>query len=231
QALDRTIAKDERLAVGFFQRGAVHMLAGRLEEALSDCSLALKHFRGNSVIDYRQLGLRYQLHSWQTYLNTFNKAPLKVSPDKSRELSGNEKERKKHPTNSNPTPDNSIKADLNQGIKTQAQNSKEPSPTQPGNEQEETAEKKKPLSPSGEKEHSHGNIVKKTVSDEPEKDSINDGEGTDQEPKRQPPKQTKSAPSQVKYKARNQLLEEELSRIKARMNRTCSANLLKRPQR
>ncbi|MGH0171825.1 UNVERIFIED_CONTAM: hypothetical protein FKN15_061836 [Acipenser sinensis] len=65
KALDRTIAKDERLAVGFFQRGAVHMLAGRLEEALSDCSLALKHFRGNSVIDYRQLGLRYQLHSWQ----------------------------------------------------------------------------------------------------------------------------------------------------------------------
>ncbi|MGH0136606.1 UNVERIFIED_CONTAM: hypothetical protein FKN15_061852, partial [Acipenser sinensis] len=70
QALDRTIAKDERLAVGFFQRGAVHMLAGRLEEALSDCSLALKHFRGNSVIDYRQLGLRYQLHSWQVTLYT-----------------------------------------------------------------------------------------------------------------------------------------------------------------
>ncbi|MGH0156464.1 UNVERIFIED_CONTAM: hypothetical protein FKN15_074901 [Acipenser sinensis] len=69
KALDRTIAKDERLAVGFFQRGAVHMLAGRLEEALSDCSLALKHFRGNSVIDYRQLGLRYQLHSWQVLYN------------------------------------------------------------------------------------------------------------------------------------------------------------------
>ncbi|RXM95389.1 NADPH oxidase activator 1 [Acipenser ruthenus] len=65
KALDRTIAKDEHLAVGFFQRGAVHMLAGRLEEALSDCSLALKHFRGNSVIDYRQLGLHYKLHSWQ----------------------------------------------------------------------------------------------------------------------------------------------------------------------
>lgn len=90
--------------------------------------------------------------------------PFSVSPDNSRELSGNEKERKKHPTNSNPTSDNSIKADLNQGNKTQAQNSKEPSPTQPGNEQEETAEKKKPLSSSGEKEHSHGNIVKQTVS-------------------------------------------------------------------
>ncbi|XP_058861707.1 neutrophil cytosol factor 2-like [Acipenser ruthenus] len=69
KALDRTIAKDERLAVGFFQRGAVHMLAGRLEEALSDCSLALKHFRGNSVIDYRQLGLHYKLHSWQVLYN------------------------------------------------------------------------------------------------------------------------------------------------------------------
>lgn len=42
----------------------------RLEEALSDCSLALKHFRGNSVIDYRQLGLRYKLHSWQVTLYT-----------------------------------------------------------------------------------------------------------------------------------------------------------------
>ncbi|XP_041124785.1 uncharacterized protein LOC121325800 [Polyodon spathula] len=152
----------------------------------------------------------------------------KVLPEISRELSGNE-ERKKHPTKSNPTPDNSIKADPNQGNKTQSQNSKEPSSTQLGNKKEETAEKKKPLTPSGEKEHSHGNIVKETISDKPEKDSIIDEEGS--EPKRQPPKQAKRAPSQVKYKTRNQLLEEELSRIKARMNMTCSANLLKRPQR
>ncbi|XP_041094474.1 neutrophil cytosol factor 2-like [Polyodon spathula] len=69
KALDRTITKDERLAVGFFQRGAVHMLAGWLEEALSDCFLALKHLRGNSVIDYRQLGLRYKLHNWQVLYN------------------------------------------------------------------------------------------------------------------------------------------------------------------
>ncbi|XP_066569363.1 NADPH oxidase activator 1 [Amia ocellicauda] len=69
KALDQTIAKDERLAVGFFQRAAVHMLADRLDEALGDCALAQKHMRGNSVIDYRQLGLRYKLYSWQVLYN------------------------------------------------------------------------------------------------------------------------------------------------------------------
>lgn len=37
----------------------------RLEDALSDCIWAQKHMRGNTVIDYRQLGLRFKLHSWQ----------------------------------------------------------------------------------------------------------------------------------------------------------------------
>lgn len=37
----------------------------RWEEALSDCIWAQKHMRGNAVIDYRQLGLRYKLYSWQ----------------------------------------------------------------------------------------------------------------------------------------------------------------------
>lgn len=97
QALDLTLAKDERLAVGFFQRSAVMMQINRhgaaqtkvywfmtflslffflflcilffcvyrLEEALSDCIWAQKHMRGNSVIDYKQLGLRFKLSSWQ----------------------------------------------------------------------------------------------------------------------------------------------------------------------
>ncbi|KAG7480482.1 hypothetical protein MATL_G00056560 [Megalops atlanticus] len=69
KALDQVIAKDERLAVGFFQRAGVHMLAGRLEEAMSDCIWAQQHMRGNSVIDYRQLGLRFKLHSWQVLYN------------------------------------------------------------------------------------------------------------------------------------------------------------------
>ncbi|CAB1320132.1 unnamed protein product, partial [Coregonus sp. 'balchen'] len=66
QALDQTIAKDERLAVGFFQRAGAFMLASRLEEALNDCISAQKHMRGNMVIDYKQLGLCYKLYSWQT---------------------------------------------------------------------------------------------------------------------------------------------------------------------
>ncbi|XP_058231657.1 NADPH oxidase activator 1 isoform X2 [Hemibagrus wyckioides] len=67
--LDQVIAKDERLAVGFFQRSAVHMMAGRLEEALGDCIWAQKHMRANAVIDYKQLGLRYRLYSWQVLYN------------------------------------------------------------------------------------------------------------------------------------------------------------------
>ncbi|GAA6226487.1 NADPH oxidase activator 1 [Lates japonicus] len=69
KALDLTIAKDERLAIGFFQRAAVMMQIDRLEEALSDCIWAQKHMRGNMVIDYRQLGLRFKLYSWQVLYN------------------------------------------------------------------------------------------------------------------------------------------------------------------
>ncbi|KAI5613038.1 NADPH oxidase activator 1, partial [Silurus asotus] len=63
------IAKDERLAVGFFQRAALHMMVGRLDEALGDCIWAQKHMRTNAVIDYKQLGLRYRLYTWQILYN------------------------------------------------------------------------------------------------------------------------------------------------------------------
>ncbi|KAM6965361.1 NADPH oxidase activator 1 [Aplochiton taeniatus] len=69
RALDSTIAKDERLSVGFFQRAGAHMQANRLEEALSDCLWAQKHMRGNQVVDYKQLGLHYKLYSWQVLYN------------------------------------------------------------------------------------------------------------------------------------------------------------------
>ncbi|XP_051806682.1 NADPH oxidase activator 1 [Acanthochromis polyacanthus] len=69
RALHFCISKDERLAVGFFQRAAVMMQINRLEEALSDCIWAQKHMRGNVVIDYKQLGLRFKLYSWQVSYN------------------------------------------------------------------------------------------------------------------------------------------------------------------
>ncbi|XP_067294989.1 NADPH oxidase activator 1 isoform X2 [Pseudorasbora parva] len=69
KALDQVIAKDSCLAVGFFQRSAVHIMANRLEEALSDCIWAQKYMRENPVIDYKQLGLRYKMYSWQVLYN------------------------------------------------------------------------------------------------------------------------------------------------------------------
>lgn len=68
-ALDMALVKDEHLAVGFFQRSTVMILMDRLEEALSDCIWAQKHMRDNTVIDYKQLGLRFKLHSWQVLYN------------------------------------------------------------------------------------------------------------------------------------------------------------------
>ncbi|XP_011478057.2 NADPH oxidase activator 1 isoform X3 [Oryzias latipes] len=41
----------------------------RLEDALSDCIWAQKHMRKNTVIDYKQLGLRFKLYSWQVLHN------------------------------------------------------------------------------------------------------------------------------------------------------------------
>ncbi|XP_056147768.1 NADPH oxidase activator 1-like [Lampris incognitus] len=69
QALDQVIVKDERLAVGFFQRAGILMQLGRLEDSLSDYIWAQKHMRRNMMIDYKQLGLRYKLHSWQVMYN------------------------------------------------------------------------------------------------------------------------------------------------------------------
>ncbi|XP_062398623.1 NADPH oxidase activator 1-like [Sardina pilchardus] len=69
QALDKAIAKDEGLAVCFFQRAGVLLLTNRPEEALADCIWAQKQMRENAVIDYRQLGLCYKLFNWQVLYN------------------------------------------------------------------------------------------------------------------------------------------------------------------
>ncbi|XP_054630448.1 neutrophil cytosol factor 2-like isoform X1 [Dunckerocampus dactyliophorus] len=69
KALDLAIARDPRLSVAFFQRAGVMIQLNRLDQALSDCVWAQKHLRGNNVIDYRQLGLRYKLYSWQVLHN------------------------------------------------------------------------------------------------------------------------------------------------------------------
>ncbi|XP_053552171.1 NADPH oxidase activator 1 [Bombina bombina] len=69
-AYDESVTKDSRLAVGYFQRGYVNFKLERYEKALSDCHLALANLRNNSVIDYKQLGLRYQLYAWEVLYNS-----------------------------------------------------------------------------------------------------------------------------------------------------------------
>ncbi|XP_073697139.1 NADPH oxidase activator 1 [Garra rufa] len=86
KALDQVITKDSCLAVGFFQRSAVHMMANRLEEALADCIWAQKNMRENPVIDYKQLGLRYKLYSWQVLYNAAAVHSRLQQWDKAREI-------------------------------------------------------------------------------------------------------------------------------------------------
>ncbi|XP_073456078.1 NADPH oxidase activator 1 isoform X1 [Aquarana catesbeiana] len=70
EAYNHALTKDPYLAVGFFQRSYVYFKLGRYEKALSDCHLALTQLRNNSVIDYKQLGLRHLLFNWEILYNT-----------------------------------------------------------------------------------------------------------------------------------------------------------------
>ncbi|NXN09073.1 NOXA1 oxidase, partial [Indicator maculatus] len=70
QAFDRTVEKDNSLAVGYFQRGFVHLQLEMYEEALSDYQMAFNHLRKNPFIDYKQLGLRHILYAWEVLYST-----------------------------------------------------------------------------------------------------------------------------------------------------------------
>uniref|UniRef100_A0A452IPE8 NADPH oxidase activator 1 n=1 Tax=Gopherus agassizii TaxID=38772 RepID=A0A452IPE8_9SAUR len=70
QAFDKTVTKDNHLAIGFFQRGFVCLQLEMYEEALYDFSMALTHLRNNPFIDYKQLGLRHVLCAWEVLYNT-----------------------------------------------------------------------------------------------------------------------------------------------------------------
>ncbi|XP_016067255.1 PREDICTED: NADPH oxidase activator 1 [Miniopterus natalensis] len=69
RAFDQAVSKDACLAVGFLQRGVAHFQLERFQEALSDFQLALAQLRGNTVIDYTQLGLRFKLQAWEVLFN------------------------------------------------------------------------------------------------------------------------------------------------------------------
>uniref|UniRef100_A0A8C7MN73 Neutrophil cytosolic factor 2 n=1 Tax=Oncorhynchus kisutch TaxID=8019 RepID=A0A8C7MN73_ONCKI len=69
KALDRCIGKDEHLAVAFFQRGLTFYKKERFEESFADFQHAFKELRGNQLIDYQPLGLRYKLYACEVLHN------------------------------------------------------------------------------------------------------------------------------------------------------------------
>ncbi|CAM4526381.1 unnamed protein product [Leuciscus chuanchicus] len=69
KAFDGSIGKDEHLAVAFFQRGVTFYKKERFEESLLDFQQAFKQLRGNQLIDYKPLGLRYKLYACEVLHN------------------------------------------------------------------------------------------------------------------------------------------------------------------
>ncbi|XP_041817147.1 neutrophil cytosol factor 2 isoform X2 [Chelmon rostratus] len=65
----KSIRKDEHLAVAFFQRGITFYRQMRYEESASDFQHAFKTLRGNQLIDYKALGLRYKLYACEVLHN------------------------------------------------------------------------------------------------------------------------------------------------------------------
>nr|XP_009503508.1 PREDICTED: neutrophil cytosol factor 2 isoform X2 [Phalacrocorax carbo] len=61
QAFTRSISCDKHLAVAYFQRGTVSYQRQNHEKAIKDFKEALAQLRGNQLIDYKILGLRYRL--------------------------------------------------------------------------------------------------------------------------------------------------------------------------
>lgn len=60
---------DNFLAVAYFQQGVSNFLVGDFEEALANFNDTLLYLRGNTFIDYDQLGLKFKLFSCEVLFN------------------------------------------------------------------------------------------------------------------------------------------------------------------
>lgn len=65
----RAIRLDQYLAVAYFQQGVSNFLLGDFEEALANFNDTLLYLRGNTMIDYAQLGLLFKLYSCEVLFN------------------------------------------------------------------------------------------------------------------------------------------------------------------
>lgn len=69
EAFTQSISCDKHLAVAYFQRGTVFYKRHNHEMALKDFKEALAQLRGNQLIDYKILGLRYRLFACEILYN------------------------------------------------------------------------------------------------------------------------------------------------------------------
>uniref|UniRef100_A0A673Y7S4 Neutrophil cytosolic factor 2 n=1 Tax=Salmo trutta TaxID=8032 RepID=A0A673Y7S4_SALTR len=69
KAFDGSIGKDGHLAVAFFQRALTFYKKERYEESFADFQHAFRELRGNQLIDYKPLGLRYKLYACEVLHN------------------------------------------------------------------------------------------------------------------------------------------------------------------
>ncbi|TPX59353.1 hypothetical protein PhCBS80983_g02500 [Powellomyces hirtus] len=68
-ALGRSVACDPFLAVAYFMRGVCYYNVNALNESLADFNDALTYLRGNTHIDYAQLGLAFKLYACEVSFN------------------------------------------------------------------------------------------------------------------------------------------------------------------
>lgn len=69
ECYQRAIKLDKYLAVAYFQQGVSNFLLGDFEEALANFNDTLLYLRGNTMIDYAQLGLLFKLYSCEVLFN------------------------------------------------------------------------------------------------------------------------------------------------------------------
>ncbi|KAJ5907457.1 hypothetical protein N7495_000139 [Penicillium taxi] len=69
ECYQRAVGLDRFLAIAYFQQGVSNFLLGDFEEALANFNDTLLYLRGNTSIDYEQLGLKFRLFSCEVLFN------------------------------------------------------------------------------------------------------------------------------------------------------------------
>ncbi|KAJ5673763.1 hypothetical protein N7462_009202 [Penicillium macrosclerotiorum] len=69
QCYQKATGLDRFLAIAYFQQGVSNFLLGDFEEALANFNDTLLYLRGNTSIDYEQLGLKFRLYSCEVLFN------------------------------------------------------------------------------------------------------------------------------------------------------------------